>query len=156
MFVTEIKEYIYKNGKIPFVLENLGCKKIEYHNNKDYYSACFKDGDNPMGINIRNNIYLNYCSWSRNVAWDEGQDLISLIEYSNQCDFLTALKWLHKILDIPYSNKDIKKKPNNIDLKSKALSVFTNFLSHNNNVNVGDIEVLDESILDEYAKKHAR
>ena len=50
MFVTEIKEYIYKNGKIPFVLENLGCKKIEYHNNKDYYSACFKDGDNPMGV----------------------------------------------------------------------------------------------------------
>ena len=37
MFVTEIKEYIYKNDKIPFVLDNLGCKKIEYHNNKDYY-----------------------------------------------------------------------------------------------------------------------
>ena len=35
MFVTEIKEYIYKNGKIPFVLEKLGCKKITYHNN--YY-----------------------------------------------------------------------------------------------------------------------
>ena len=124
MFVTEIKEYIYKNDKIPFVLDNLGCKKIEYHSNKDYYSACFKDGDNPMGINIRNNEYLNYCSWSRNVSWDEGQDLISLIEYSNQCDFLTALKWLHNILDIPYSKDDIKKKPKNVDLKSKALSVL--------------------------------
>ena len=31
------------------------CKKITYHNTKNYYSACFKDGDNPMGINIRNN-----------------------------------------------------------------------------------------------------
>ena len=151
MFVTEIKEYIYKNDKIPFVLDNLGCKKIEYHSNKDYYSACFKDGDNPMGINIRNNEYLNYCSWSRNVSWDEGQDLISLIEYSNQCDFLTALKWLHSILDIPYSKDDIKKKPKNVDLKSKALSVFTNFLSHNQSTNVTDIEVLDSSVLDEYA-----
>ena len=150
MFVTEIKEYIYKNGKIPFVLESLGCKKIEYHNNKDYYSACFKDGDNPMGINIRNNVYLNYCSWSRNVSWSEGQDLISLIEYSNQCDFVAALKWLHKILDIPYSNQSVKSKSNNVDLKSKALSVFTNFLSHNNTVNVEEIEVLDNSVLDEY------
>ena len=43
MFVTEIKEYIYKNNKIPFVLEKLGCKKITYHNTKNYYSACFKD-----------------------------------------------------------------------------------------------------------------
>ena len=151
MFVTEIKEYIYKNDKIPFVLDNLGCKKIEYHSNIDYDSTCFEDGDNPMGINIRNNKYLNYCSWSRNVSWDEGQDLISLIEYSNQCDFLTALKWLHGILDIPYSKDDIKKKPKNVDLKSKALSVFTNFLSHNQSTNVTDIEVLDSSVLDEYA-----
>ena len=81
MFVTEIKEYIYKNNKIPFVLEKLGCKKITYHNTKNYYSACFKDGDNPMGINIRNNEYLNYCSWSRDVPWDKGQDLISLIVF---------------------------------------------------------------------------
>ena len=151
MFVTEIKEYIYKNNKIPFVLEKLGCKKITYHNTKNYYSACFKDGDNPMGINIRNNEYLNYCSWSRNVPWDKGQDLISLIEYSEQCDFVTALKWLHNILDISYSNEDIKnkkkKKPN---LKAKALSVFTNHLSHNQAVNINDIEILDKSVLDEY------
>ena len=149
MFVTEIKEYIYKNEKIPFVLENLGCKKIKYHTNKEYYSACFKDGDNPNGINIRNNEYLNYCSWSRNVSYSDGQDLISLIEYSNQCDFLTAIKWLHNILDIPYTYKEVQHKKQDVNLKEKALSVFTNFLqSHTFNVN--DIEVLDESILDEY------
>lgn len=151
MFVTEIKEYIYQNKKIPFVLESLGCKKITYHSNKDYYSACFKDGDNPMGINIRNNTYLNYCSWSRNIPYTDGQDIISLIEYSEQCDFINALKWLHNILDIPYSKEDIKtKKKKKVDLKAKALSVFTNYLSHNQSVNVNDIEVLDESILNEY------
>ena len=150
MFVTEIKEYIYKHNKIPFVLENLGCKKIVYHNGKNYYSACFKDGDNPNGINIRNDEYLNYCSWSRGVSYADGQDLISLIEYSNQCDFLTALKWLHEILDIPYTNKGKPKSKPNIDLKSKALSVFTNFLSHNQSVDVNEIEVIDKAVLDEY------
>ena len=35
MFVTEIKEYIYKNNKIPFVLENLGCKVEVTTNGKD-------------------------------------------------------------------------------------------------------------------------
>lgn len=151
MFVTEIKKYIYENNKISFVLENLGCKKIAYHKEKDYYSACFKDGDNPMGINIRNNEYLNYCSWSRNVSYSDGQDLISLVEYSKECDFKTALQWLHKILDIPYTTRRKPSQQNkSLDLKAKALSVFTNFLSNNSSVNVGDIEVLDESVLDEY------
>ena len=148
--MTEIKEYIYTNEKIPFVLENLGCKKIKYHNNKEYYSASFKDGDNPNGINIRNNKYLDYCSWSRNVAYADGQDLISLIEYVNDCDFLVALKWLHEILGIPYTNKGRPQKNTTVDLKAKALSVFTNFLSYNNKYNVNDIEIMDASILDEY------
>ena len=152
MLVTEIKEYIYKNKKIPFVLENLGCHNIKYHSHKDYYSASFKDGDNPNGINIYNTKYLKYVSWSRNVTSDDGQDLISLVEYSNNCDFLTALKWLHKILDLEYSANDIKnKKPKKRNLKAEALSVFTNHLNKNHCVNAADINVLDESVLDEYA-----
>lgn len=151
MLVTEIKEYIFENKKVPFVLENLGCHNIKYHSNKEYYSASFKDGDNPNGINIQNNKYLNYISWSRNVSSSDNQDIISLVEYSNQCDFLTALKWLHNILGLEYSIKDIKnKKPRKVDLKSQALSVFTNYIKGNSRVNVNDIDVLDESILDEY------
>ena len=63
MLVTEIKQYVYKNKKIPFVLENLGCHNIKYHPTKEYYSASFKDGDNPNGINIRNNEYLGFRAW---------------------------------------------------------------------------------------------
>lgn len=151
MLVTEIKKYIYENKKISFVLENLGCHNIKYHSNKEYYSASFKDGDNPNGINIQNNEYLGYVSWSRNVTFEDRQDLISLIEYSNQCDFITALKWLHQILDLPYSIRDIKnKKPKQKDLKSKALSVFTNYVNKNKSVDVAEINILDNSILDEY------
>lgn len=151
MLVTEIKQYVYKNKKIPFVLENLGCHNIKYHPSKEYYSASFKDGDNLNGINIRNNEYLNFTSWSRESLNQNGQDLISLIEYSNECDFLTALKWLHNILGLEYSKADIRSKQSKKrDLKSEALSIFTNHLHKNTNVNVADINVLDESVLDEY------
>lgn len=151
MLVTEIKQYVYENKKIPFVLENLGCHNIKYHPLKEYYSASFKDGDNPNGINIRNNEYLTFVSWSRESINQNGQDLISLIEYSNECDFLTALKWLHNILGLEYSKADIKnKQPKKRDLKSETLSIFTNHLHKNHSINVADINVLDESVLDEY------
>lgn len=39
MTALEIKEYIQKNGKIPYVLESIGCSNIVYHDNKDYYSC---------------------------------------------------------------------------------------------------------------------
>ena len=50
MTALEIKEYIQKNGKIPYVLESIGCSNIVYHDNKDYYScsnAVGGDCNNP-------------------------------------------------------------------------------------------------------------
>lgn len=152
MFVTELKRYIYDNQKIEFILESLGCKHIAYHNhNQNYWSACFPDGDNPNGINIKNNEYLNYCSWSRNVSYTDNQDLISLIEYIKRVDFKSALEWAHSILGLQYKlefkNPNDKSKSN---LKDKVLSTFTQHLCCNHNVNVKDIEVLEDSVLDEY------
>lgn len=151
MFVTQLKEYIYNNNKIETILSCLGCGNITYHPDRDYYSCSHVDGDNSSSINIRNNPHLNYRSWTRNVSYDDGQDLISLIEYTRKCDFISALKWMHDVLGLEYSLSDIKKKPPEIDLKAKVLSVFTNHLTCNQPVNVADIEVLDDSVLDEYA-----
>lgn len=152
MFVIELKEYIFNNNKIPFILEELGCHNIQYHNSsKNYWSASFPDGDNPNGINIDNNERLSYCSWSRDVNWSDGQDLISLVEYIKHDNFINSFKWLHEILGLEYKHNDYKRKSKpTIDLKAKALSIFTNHLSNNSSINVKNIEVLDEKILDEY------
>ena len=88
MTVNELKRYIYDNHKIDFVLDKLGCSHIEYHPNRDYFSASFVDGDNPQGINIRNTEYLNYRSFSRNVSYDDYKDLISLVQYTKKCSFI--------------------------------------------------------------------
>jgi hypothetical protein len=37
MTISELKEYIYNNNKIEYVLENIGCHSIAYHPNKEFY-----------------------------------------------------------------------------------------------------------------------
>lgn len=147
MTISELKSFIYTNSKIDFILSSLGCGQIEYHLSKNYYSACFPDGDNPQGINIKNNQYLNYRSWSRNVSYDDHEDLISLVGYVKKCSFVDALKYLHSILGIDYKwSKQPEKKP----VKTFDLDDF--FLNHRKRekVNVDDIRVLDEDMLNDY------
>ena len=60
MTISELKEYIYNEQKIEYVLEQIGCHEIRYNAQKEYWSAAQPDGDNPQGVNIRNNQYLNY------------------------------------------------------------------------------------------------
>lgn len=146
MTTIEIKEYIFKNDKVPFVLEKLGCGHIFYHDIKGYYSASFPDGDNKHGIVIYNNSYLNYHSYSRAYTVKEHSDIISLVEYVNSCSFIDAFKWLHTVLNIDYKWAKAKPKPKN---KAKLLDVFDKYCKCSR-FNVADIQVMDENVLDEF------
>lgn len=148
MTISELKEYIYKENKIEYILEQLGCHEIKYNEQKEYWSAAHSDGDNPQGINIRNNEYLNYRSFSRGVDYEDGKDLISLVEITKKLSFVDALKYLHKILDLPFEFKKKEEKPKK---KFDPLSVFKKVLRSNRRVvNVDDIHVLDDKLLDDY------
>lgn len=146
MTVNELKRYIYDNHKIDYVLEKLGCGHIEYHSNKDYYSASHPDGDNPMGINIRNSEYLNYRSFSRDVSYDDNEDLISLVEHIRKCSFVDALKYLHDILGLEYkwTKQPIKKGDT-----SDPLSVFKKVRSKRK-INVDEIHTIDKEVMNDY------
>ena len=151
MTVTQLKKYIQDNNKIDFVLNSLGCSHISFHSDKDYYSCSNIDGDNPSAINIRNNEYLNYRNWTRNIQYDDGQDLINLVEQIKNCGFRDAIKWLHEILGLDFTNYKQNKGGSVADIKSKVLSVFTKHISCRDSVNVADIEILDEHALDEFS-----
>ena len=89
MTALELKKYIYENDKVPYVLEKIGCKNITYHDSKGYYScsnAVGGDCNNPAAINIRNNEYLNYRNFTRNISYDDNEDLISLVQYNKSFD----------------------------------------------------------------------
>lgn len=148
MTINELKKYIYEQNKIQDILEELGCHEIKYNEQRQAYSACHPDGDNPQGINIRNNEHLNYRSFSRGVSYDDSKDLISLVEDIKRIGFVDALKYLHKILDLPFEFKRQKEKPKK---KLNPLDIFTRQLRSNRRiVNVDDIHILDEELLDDY------
>ena len=148
MTISELKEYIYKENKISFILEQLECHNIKYNDSKGYWSASHKDGDNPNGINIRNNQYLNYRSFSRGVDYEDNQDLISLVQYNKNISFIDSIKYLHKILDLPFEFKKKTEKPKK---KNNPLDVFTRHLRCNKRVvNVDDIKFLEDKIMNDY------
>ena len=148
MTINELKEYIYEQNKIEYILEQLGCHEIRYNAQREYWSAAHSDGDNPQGINIRNNQYLNYRSFSRGIDYEDGQDLITLVETTKKLSFIEAVKYIHKILDLPFELKKREEKPKK---KYDPLSVFTKVLGCNRRVvNVDDIHILDDKLLDDY------
>lgn len=148
MTISELKEYIHSENKIQYILEQLGCHNVRYNDNKEYFSASQPDGDNPMGVCIRNNEYLNYRSFSRGVDYEDNQDLISLVEYIKKINFIDSVKYLHKILDLPFEFKKQTEKPKK---KYNPLEVFTKVLRSGRRViNVDDIKVLEDKILNDY------
>lgn len=148
MTISELKKYIYNEHKIEYVLEQIGCHNIRYNDQKEYWSAAQPDGDNPQGVNIRNNEHLNYRSFSRGVDYEDGKDLISLVETTKKLSFVDALKYLHKILDLPFEFKKKEEKPKN---KFDPLFIFKKTLRSNRKVvNVDDIHVLDDKLIDDY------
>lgn len=147
MTINELKEYIYEQNKIEYILEQLGCHDIKYNEQKEYWSAAQPDGDNPQGVNIRNNEYLNYRSFSRGIDYEDGQDLISLVETIKKLSFIESVKYLHKILDLPFEFKRKEDKPQ----KANPLDIFTRQLrSNKRSVNVDDIHALDDKLLDDF------
>ena len=148
MTISELKEYIYKEQKIKYILEEIGCHDVKYNSQKEYYSAAQPDGDNPQGVNIRNNEYLNYRSFSRGVDYEDNQDLISLVESIKKLSFVEAIKYLHKILELPFEFKKQEEKPKK---KFDPLNVFKRVMRNSKKaINVDDIHVLDDKLMDDY------
>lgn len=147
MTINELKEYIYKENKIEYILKQLGCHEIRRNDQKGYISAAHQDGDNPMGVCIRNNEFLNYRSFSRGIDYEDGQDLISLVETTRKLSFIESVKFLHQILDLPFEfKKQVKPKE-----KYDPLTVFKRVLRCNRRiVNVEDIKILEDKLIDDY------
>jgi DNA primase len=147
MTISELKQYIYENNKIRYVLEEIGCHNIVYHSNKEYYSCSNFNGDNPSAINVKNNEYLGVINYTRTKEFGDNSDIITLVQYNKSMPFVEAIKYLHKILDLPFEFKRKEDKPKKID----PLSVFKRVLRGTRRaVDVDDIKVLEDKLLDDF------
>ena len=147
MTISELKQYIYENKKIEYVLEEIGCHNIVYYPNKDFYACGNYNGDNKSAINVRNNEHLNVVNWTREKEFGDNSDIITLVQYNKGLSFIEAIKYLHKILELPFEFKRKEDKPKKID----PLSVFKNVLRYGRRaINVEDIKVLEDKLLDDF------
>lgn len=150
MDATSLKEYIFNNNKVEFVLDKIGCKSIKYHSSKNFYSAANYNGDNAGAINVYNTKYLLIHNWTRENEFGDMSDIISLVQYNKKCSFVDAVKYLHNILGLeltPYK-KEEKKDP---------LAVFKNAINkrnrrnrHRNIVDVSEIRAIKEEAINDY------
>jgi DNA primase len=148
MTISELKEYIYKEGKIEYVLEEIGCHSITYHPNKEFYSCGNYNGDNKGAINVRNNEYLGVTNWTREKEFGDNSDIITLVQYNKNMSFVDAIKYLHKILGLPF---EFKRKEDKTKNKVDYLNIFKRQLRNKKGiVNVDDIHVLDDKLLDDF------
>ena len=92
-----------------YILKEIGCNHIQYHPNKEYYSCSNYNGDNQSAINVKNNEYLNVVNWTRMNKFNDSSDIITLVQYNKNMSFVEAIKYMHKILDLPFEfKKEIK------------------------------------------------
>lgn len=147
MTISELKEYIYEQKKIEYVLEQIGCHSVAYHPIKGFYSCANYNGDNKSAINVKNNKYLNVTNWTRPKDFEDNSDIITLVQYNMKMSLIDALKYLHKILDLPFEFKKKEEQKKKFDM----LNIFKRQLRSNRRVvDVEDIQVLSDRLIDDY------
>lgn len=143
MDIQSLKEYVFENNKIPDVLNGLGCSQIKFHNKHNYFSSTQADGDNPQGVNIKNNKFLSYRSHSRSISYEAKKDIVDLIKVSLSLDFRQSIKWLHKLLGLNFTYEKKKESQEKID----PLRIFKKVKLRKAKCNMFDFSTLDESVL---------
>lgn len=146
MTISELKQYIYEQNKIEYILEQIGCHNIAYHPNKEFYSCGNYNGDNKAAVNVRNNEYIGVINWTRTKEFGDNADIITLVQYNKNMSFIEAVKYIHKILNLPFkfaTRTETKK-------KFDPLNVFKRVLKCRRVVDVNDIHILDDKLLDDY------
>lgn len=153
MTPQDLKEYIYENDKVDFVLNEIGCHHIKLNKNKEYYSCGNVDGDNPSCILVFNDKYLNVINYTREEYFRKNStfspDIFTLVQYNlsrdnKTFDFSDAIKYLHKLFDLPITFKKEVKKEKKIDPLAVFKKVIRNSTpDYEDLADINEIEQMD-------------
>ena len=146
MDTISLKKYIFENNKIEYILREIGCNHIQYHPNKEFYSCSNYNGDNQSAVNVKNNEYLGVINWTREKEFGGNSDIITLVQYNKSMSFVEAIKYIHKILDLPFEFK----KSVQPEKKFDPLAIFKRVANRRRVVNVDDIQALEEELLNDF------
>jgi len=137
MNASKLKEYIIENDLTIKILESIGCHSI--HCSEKEIRCALPNKTNDTALSIKSNLYVRSYS-----ADNEFQgDIITLVMEICKISFVGSIKYIHKILDIPYKYEIKKEEKNN-----NPLDIFLKASSHNSNE--VDIDLINKSCLSEY------
>jgi DNA primase len=105
MDIKRLKQYIFANEKIEYILHQIGCKNIARHDN--YYTCSNYDGDNTKAIcQYFDSEYLNCINYTRDIRYNKQSDnqtsIIDLVCYNKQFNLFQCIKYLCDILGLDY------------------------------------------------------
>lgn len=145
MNARELKEYIVNNEKIEFILESLGCNHIKFQSKYNTWSGTQPDGDNPEGVVIKNNYYLGYYSYSRNVHVEDERDIFFFIgEVKSFKSFKEIMKYTHNLLGLKYC---FDKSSLSTEKKEDPLAIFKKAAAKRTYKQVIEFDPLNEDVL---------
>lgn len=105
MDIKRLKQYIFNNDKVEYILSNINCKNIVRHDN--YYTCSNHNGDNTKAIcQYFDTEYLNCINYTRDIKYNKNYDyptsIIDLVCYNKNINFFQCIKYLCDILGIDY------------------------------------------------------
>lgn len=144
MLANELLEYIYKNEKVIFVLESIGCHNITSHSLKEFRCG-LPNHNNTTTVSVQKSETLKTKIYSEEETIRG--NIFTLIMHIKKCTFVEAIKFIHKELNLEYKKYDkkvLEKKENPLDifLKVKPKRKYT--------IDVNDIKLLDQEFISDY------
>jgi hypothetical protein len=98
----ELKEYIFTNDKIEYILDDLGCHGIS--RSQKEIRCGLPNHRNKTAISIKLTESLKTSIYNADTNIVKG-DIITLTMQIKEMTFVQALKYIHSILNIPYTPK---------------------------------------------------
>ena len=93
MNFEDLKQKIYEDEKIEYILDLLGCHSISSEQNGGLYTAALPDGNNKRSVQVRNNQYLNASIRSKGIKGN----IFTIVKYiKNFKDDFQAKEWIEK------------------------------------------------------------
>ncbi len=147
MTAIEIIQYIIDKNLINTILDDLGCHDLKEYSTE--YRCGLPGHKNKTSISIKKDSLKTKIFQS-----DSGVirgNLITLVMTIKNISFVEANKYLHKLLGLKYQYKNTKNKKNKQEEdKTDPLEIFKKIKRKRNSVNIQDIEIYDNTIIEEY------
>jgi len=143
MYALDLQQYIIDNNKIKNILEDIQCHHIKEYT-KEYRAGLPKHSNTTAVVVNKETLKVKIYSSVSSVVYG---NIFSLIMHIDNCDFVSTIKKLHKILDLKYEYKGKKKESAN---KIDPLNIFKKVQKYSKRCNVNDLPLYKEDILSDY------